>query len=134
MKYIKEISKNLTVVVSLLASFWFFGEPFLEDYINNRIDERSTSPDLITKIISSPFMIDKKRIEKNEILNDALHNSDSLKVKLSANLVLKTGMNKQAMSDTLASIIKNYCENKGFVSNIKCIENSKKYGILRVSP
>lgn len=133
MKHITDISKTLATVVTLLVSAWFFGEPFLEDYVNKRIDQRATSPDLITKIMSSPFMIDQKRHEKREILEDALHKSDSSKVKLSANLVLKTGMNKTAMSDTLASIINNYCKNKGFVDNKKCIDNAKTYGRGRMT-
>ena len=134
MKYITDISKTLATVIALLTSIWFFGEPFAEDYINNKIDQRAVSPDLITKIMSSPFMIDQKRQEKREIIEDALHKTDSSKVKLSANLVLKTGMNKSAMADTLASIIKNYCKNSGFVDNEKCVDNAKTYGRGRMSP
>jgi len=128
MKHLSDISKTLGYIIGILTALWLFGEPFLEDYVDDRVDERAVSPELITKIMMSPFMIDQKRNEKNSILSDALHKSDSLKVKLSSSLVVKTGMNKNAMADTLANMIKIHCLNKKYVTKEECILNSKEYG------
>jgi L-asparaginase II len=73
-------------------------------------------------------MLDYKKREKELIIKEALHKGDSTKVKLSANLIAKTGMNKEAMADTLASIISNWVKSKGFVNQSECIYNSKMYG------
>ena len=134
MKIFVKISTICGAIIALSTVLGIVLTPFINNYIDNRIDKRAVSPEVITSIMTSPFMIDQKRIERNKILNDALHKSDSSKVKLSSNLVLKTGMNKEAMADTLASIIKNYCKNSGFVDNEQCIYNSKKYGRGRMSP
>ena len=137
MKNLLNISKIMGAVVSILVACWFFGEPFLEDYIDLRLDqkviEKTTSDEFLNTIMTSPFMIDYKRHEKEETIKEALHKGDSTKVKLSANLIAKTGMNKEAMAVTLASIITNWGDAKGFINNKQCIKNAKTYGRARMT-
>lgn len=132
MKHLTDISKILGSTMGIIVALWFFGEPFLEDYVDERAEKiiikKVTSVEFLTSIMDSPFMLDYKKHEKEEVIKEALHQGDSTKVKLSANLVAKTGMNKQAMADTLASIISSWVDSKGFVNNDKCVKNSKKYG------
>ena len=105
----------------------FFGKPLLEDYVDSRIDTRVSSPETLQKAMKSPFMMDyqinqKKRWEEENL------NKESSRMKLSSKLISKTGMNKDAMSDTLANMIRIHCQNNKYVTNDECIFNSKKYG------
>jgi len=127
MKHITEISKTLATVVTLLASVWFFGEPFLEDYVNHRVEERVISADVLVKAMNSPYMIDFQREQKRKWEDENL-NKESGKIKFSTSLVSKTGMNRKAMEDTLSVMIKIHCKNKDYVTRDECIFNSKRYG------
>jgi len=77
-----------------------------------KLMKMSKSNEFMMGIMNSPWMIDYKRKERDDLIKKSLH-KDSSKVKMSASLVLKTGMNKEAMEDTIASMIK--------------IHNSKSY-------
>lgn len=109
MKHITDISKTLATVVTLLASVWFFGEPFLEDYVNHRIEDRVMSADVLVKAMSSPYMLDFQRQQKIRWEEEHL-NKESGKIKFSTSLVSKTGMNRKAMEDTLSVMIKIHCK------------------------
>ena len=67
MKHITDISKTLATVVTLLVSTWFFGEPFLEDYVNYRIEDRVVSADVLVKAMRSPYMLDFQRQQKRSL-------------------------------------------------------------------
>jgi hypothetical protein len=81
-----------------------------------KLMKMSKSNEFMMGIMNSPWMIDYKRKERDDLIKRSLH-KDSTKVKMSASLVLKTGMNKEAMEDTIASMInihnsRNYSRNR----------------------
>lgn len=81
-----------------------------------KLMKMSKSNEFMMGIMNSPWMIDYKRKERDDLIERSLH-KDSSKVKMSASLVLKTGMNKEAMEDTIASMInihnsKNYTRSR----------------------
>lgn len=126
-KQVIEISKILGAIMVILGVAWPIAKPHLEKFIKGIVDERVVSPVVMSKAMNSPFMLDYKMDQKREWADIELHKSES-HLKFSGTLVSKTGMNKEAMSDTLASMIKSHCLNKGFITNDQCIYNSKKYG------
>jgi len=130
MKHITDISKILGSITAILTAVWFFGEPFLEDYVNNRIDARVSSPETLTKAFNSPFFIDYQKNKKKEWVDSELH-KETNKVKFSSALMSKTGMNKESLGDTLAAIIKRNNLGIKYVTQSECILNSKEYGRSR---
>jgi hypothetical protein len=130
-KHLTDISKILGSIVGIFVALWFFGEPFLEDYVNKRIDIRITSPETLEKALKSPYMLDYQINQKNAWRDSELHKENS-KIKFSAALVHKTGMNKEALIDSLAGIIKSN-PTKSYITSEECIFNSKKYGRARNS-
>jgi hypothetical protein len=127
MKKITDILKLISSVVAVVAIIGAIAKPHLENFIDERIKTQIISPEVLGKAMNSPFMLDYKRDQKKEWSDTELH-KDQSKLKFSGTLVSKTGMNKEAMSDTLASMINEHCKNKSFVTNDECIRNSKKYG------
>jgi hypothetical protein len=126
-KKIINISATLTAIVTILGFAFIVVKPHIENFIDERIEVKIVSPEIMKKAMNSPFMLDYKMDQKIEWADSELH-KDENKLKLSGTLVLKTGMNKDAMADTLASMIKLHCEEKKYVTNDECILNSKKYG------
>jgi len=39
---VKGLAASLVAIISLCGSLWFFGEPFLERYVNNKIQQERT--------------------------------------------------------------------------------------------
>ncbi len=126
-KQVIEISKILGAIMLILGVAWPIAKPHLEKFIKGIVDERVVSPVVMSKAMNSSFMLDYKMDQKREWADSELH-KDENKLKFSGTLVSKTGMNKDAMSDTLASMIKLHCEEKKYVTNDECVLNSKKYG------
>lgn len=125
-----EISKILSAIVGVLVALWFFGEPFLEDYVNSRIDFRVSSPETLQKAMKSPYMMDYQMSQKKHWREEELH-KDNNKAKFSSTLMSKTGMNKESLGDTLAAIIKRNNLGIKYVTQSECILNSKEYGRSR---
>ena len=93
------------------------------------ISNKLKSPQFMLGLMNSPWMIDYKRKERDDMIKEALH-KDSSKVKMSASLSLKTGMTKASVIDSMAVIL-NLMKRGRPVNNEKCIYNSKKYGRAR---
>ena len=90
------------------------------------LSEKLHSPEFMIDLMSSPWMIDYKRKERNDLIKSSLHR-DSSKVKMSASLSLKTGMTKSSVIDSVAVLL-NLMKRGRPVTNEQCIFNSKKYG------
>jgi hypothetical protein len=127
MKKITDILKLISSVVAVVAIIGAIAKPHIENFIDERIEVKIISTETMEKAMNSPFMLDYKRDQKKEWADAELH-KDQSKLKFSGTLVSKTGMNKEAMSDTLANMIKQHCLNKKYVTNSECILNSKNYG------
>jgi hypothetical protein len=125
-KHLIDISKTLGATISLLTALWFFGEPFLEDYVNSRIDFRVSSPETLQKAMKSPYMMDYQMNQKKHWREEELH-KDNNKAKFSSVLISKTGMNKESLGDTLAAMIKRNNLGIKYVTKSECILNSKEY-------
>lgn len=124
------VATQLGFIITILTSLWFIGEPFLEDYVNARIDNRVSSPETLQKAFKSPYFLDYQKNQKREWTEQELHKTDN-RVKFSSSLVSKTGMNKEAMGDTLAAMIKRNNLGTPYVTSEQCVFNSKKYGRAR---
>jgi len=126
MKKLTEILKLISSIVAVLAIVMAISKPHIEEFIDERIEQQVISPVVLGKAMNSPFMLDYKQDQKREWEQIELNKEDS-KLKFSYSLVNKTGMNKDAMSDTLASMIKQHCLNRRYVTEEECIKNTKKY-------
>ena len=126
MKTFTDILKLISSVFAVLLIVGAIIKPHVENFIDERIEVQVVSPSTMGKAMNSPFMLDYKKAQKKEWTETELNKEDG-HLKFSGTLVSKTGMNKQAMSDTLASMIKDHCKNKRFVTNEQCILNSKKH-------
>jgi len=104
---------------------------------NNKLDSALTlkiqSKDFMSKVMTSPFMIDYKRDQHNEFINESLR-KDSSKVKMSAYLSLKTGMTNEAVMDSLVSLL-NRMKKGRFINNDRCLQNisNNSRGIHRLT-
>lgn len=130
MKNLVDISKILGAVVSILVACWFFGEPFLEDYVDARIEAgveaKMDDPVIVQKLLSNPLIVTyTERVEDEAIEN--IIKQDSNKVGMRTIIGQGTGIRDGFVTDTLIVMI-NERKSKNYVSNAQCIFNSKKYG------
>jgi hypothetical protein len=64
-----KFSKVMTAIVATLGSVWFFGEPFLEDYVESHIDayelkhkEENSKKEKLRKLLSDKMLIPQDEV------------------------------------------------------------------------
>ena len=131
MKLLQDIAKIGGAVVTILGIAWAVAMPHVRDYIKEVVQNEVTSVETLSKVLQSDVITTySKKIEVKAVEN--IIKKDSTRVGLRTYIGIKTGIRDNFVGDSLAQLLINSQKPSLYITDEKCIFNSKKYGRRRI--
>jgi hypoxanthine-guanine phosphoribosyltransferase len=107
MEILKKYGINILMAIAMVVWGWIQKGATLEfkEKVGEVMTEKINSKDFMDKVMTSSYMKEYKEVEKLKTLKEVVKVVDSEKVDFIQVLSLKTGLTKDAISDSLAERI-----------------------------